>query len=98
MLKYRAIKKYGHKLQPLLESKFGIKKYYTASEVRSTVYKSNFSPTYLPLGYILYLDNLELNKVLLKEFPEIDPIKYKQEIVNFLDKKGYQGAIRELNI
>ena len=98
MLKYRAIKKYGNKLHQLLESKFGVKKFYTASEIRSTVYKSNFSPTYLPLGYILYLNNAELDKVLLREFPEIDPIKYKQEIVNFLDKRGYQGAMRELTV
>ena len=98
MFKYWSIKKYGSKLEQLLEKKYGEKPYYTSSEVRSTVYKGNFSPKYLPLGYILYLDNQDLLKVLYIEFPEIDLPKYKAEIVNFLDQKSYQGSIRKLSM
>jgi hypothetical protein len=98
MLKYWSIKKYGNKLQQRLENKFGGKSYYTPSEVRSTVYKCNFSPKYLPLGYILYLEHHDLLNILNVEFPEIDPVKYKEEILTFLDKKSYQGSIQRLSL
>ena len=62
MFKYSSIKKYGNKLLPALEKKFGNKTYFSASEVRSTVYKKNFNPAFLPLGYIISLHPDELAK------------------------------------
>jgi len=96
MLKYLSIKKYGDKLLKKLEKKFGKKSFYTRSEIRGTVYKGNFSPTYLPLGYILYLEPQELPNVIGCEFPDVDMLEYKEEILKYLDKKSYQGSILQL--
>ena len=60
MFKYWTIKRYGTKLLPTLERNFGCKDYYTASEVRTSVFKNNFSSNYLPLGYLLFLDDISL--------------------------------------
>lgn len=98
MLKYWSIKKYGKKLQKTLEKRYGGKSFYSPKEVRTTVYKCNFSPTYLPLGYILYIESKDLSKTIAMEFPEIDPVKYKEDILTFLDKKSYQGSILQLAI
>ena len=97
MFKYWSIKKYGYKLEQLLEKRYGEKLSYTSSEIRTTVYKCNFSPKHLPLGYILYLNNQDLLQVLNEEFPEIDLPKYKEEILSILDQKSYQGSIRKLS-
>lgn len=93
MFKYSSIKKYGNKLLPALEKKFGNKTYFSASEVRSTVYKKNFNPAFLPLGYIISLHPDELAKVMSEQFPDISINDYKQEMLVYLSEKNYQGQL-----
>jgi len=98
MFKRRAIKKYGNKLLPKLQQRYGEQTFYSASQVRATVYQCNFSPTYLPLGYLLFLDAFALHRVISTEFPELCMIKYKQEIKNYLDDRKYYGYLKLLSI
>lgn len=93
MFKYRAIKKYGKKLLPKLEKRFGVKDAYNASEIRSTVYQCNFNPNHLPLGYILFLEKSELDKTIKREFPDLCIQQYKRETNEFLTKKNYNGYL-----
>lgn len=76
MFKYWSIKRYGTKLLPNLEKNFGCKEYYSASEIRTTIFKNNFSTRYLPLGYILFLDDLSLRETMYIEFPQINIFEY----------------------
>ena len=55
MFKYWSIKKYGNKLLPLLEKRYGIKDFYTPSEVRATVYQQDFKPNIFTIGLHLML-------------------------------------------
>jgi len=96
MFKYWSIKKYGTKLLPILEKQFGPQQYYTASQVRSTVYLQNFDPKYLPLGYMLFVDPFKLNALFTKEFPQINILDYKREILFYLDRKSYKGYLKIL--
>jgi len=96
MFKYWSIKKYGSKLLPLLEKRYGVKKHYTTNEIRTLVYRKSFNPKYLPLAYILFLEGNELTAVMEKEFPLISIAAYKKEILNILDKKSYQGYLQIL--
>jgi len=96
MLKYWSIKKYGSKLLPMLEQRYGKHTYYTASQVRTTVYQKDFDPKYLPLGYILFLESDELNTVMADEFPGLSVTKYKKDMVEFLASKSYQGYLKIL--
>ena len=97
MFKYWSIKRYGTKLLPALEKHFGMKESYSASEIRSTVFKNNFSSTYLPLGYILFLDDISLKETMYVEFPQIDVSEYRKEILNYLDSKSYHGYLQVLH-
>ncbi|MBA6338900.1 MULTISPECIES: hypothetical protein [unclassified Colwellia] len=97
MFKYWSIKSYGTKLLPTLERDFGCKEYYTAAEIRITIFKNNFSPTYLPLGYILFLDEISLKETMYIEFPHIDVNEYRQEISNYLISKSYHGYLQVLH-
>ncbi len=63
MFKRAAIKRYGHRLQPKLNKRYGEQSFYSARQVRATVYQCNFNPSYLPLGYLLFLDKPELTDV-----------------------------------
>lgn len=96
MFKYWSIKKYGSKLLPQLEKHYGENTFYTASQIRTIVYKKDFNPSYLPLGYILFLDPIKLDQVLAKEFPEVKVSEYKKEILTFLEKKSYNGYLKVL--
>lgn len=96
MFKYWSIKRYGTKLLPILERNFGCKEYYTASEIRTTVFKKNFSTKYLLLGYILFLDDLSLKETMYIEFPQIDVSEYRKEISNYLQSKSYHGYLQVL--
>jgi hypothetical protein len=98
MFKRRAIKKYGNQLLPKLQSRYGEQTYYSASQVRATVYQCNFNPTYLPLGYILFLDAFALSDVISTEFPELCIRQYKQEIKSYLDERKYYGYLKLLSI
>jgi len=93
MFKYWSIKRYGTKLLPILESKFGCKEYYSASEIRTTIFRNNFSARYLPLGYILFLDNTSLKETMYIEFPQIEICKYRKEISDYLSSKSYNGYL-----
>ncbi|NQZ20481.1 MAG: hypothetical protein HRT53_00330 [Colwellia sp.] len=97
MFKYWSIKRYGAKLLPALENRFGIKGSYSASEIRSTVFRKNFSPKYLPLGYILFLDDISLRETMFVEFPEVNITEYRKEILNYLDSKSYHGYLQVLH-
>ena len=97
MFKYWSIKRYGTKLLSILERDFGCKEYYTSSEIRTTVFKNNFSTRYLPLGYILFLDDLSLKETMYIEFPEIDICEYRKEMSNYLESKSYHGYLQVLH-
>jgi len=97
MYKYWSIKRYGTKLLPTLEKNFGVKDSYSASEIRSTVFKSNFSPKYLPLGYILFLDDISLKETMYIEFPQLKISEYRKEVLNYLESKSYHGYLQVLN-
>jgi hypothetical protein len=97
MFKYWSIKRYGTKLLPTLEKNFGIKSVYTASEIRTTVFKNNFSPKFLPLGYILFLDSVSLKKTMYIEFPQINIYEYRTEILSYLNSKSYHGYLQVLH-
>ncbi|OKY27937.1 MULTISPECIES: DUF6559 family protein [Thalassotalea] len=96
MFKYWSIKKYGSKLLPLLEKQYGVQDAYTASQIRTVVYQKDFNPEYLPLGYILFLDQNDLNTVLDKEFPSLNVAEYKKEILTYLEQKSYRGFLQIL--
>jgi hypothetical protein len=98
MFKRRAIKKYGNNLLPKLQHRYGERTFYNASQVRSTIYQCNFNPSYLPLGYILFLDSYDLSKVITAEFPGLCIQKYKQEIKDYLNKRKYYGYLKLLSI
>ena len=97
MFKYWSIKRYGTKLLPILERKFGCKEYYSASEIRTTIFKHNFSTKYLPLGYILFLDDLSLKETMYIEFPQINICQYRKEITDYLESKRYHGYLQVLS-
>ena len=98
MFKRRAIKKYGNHLLPKLQKRYGIRTYYSASQVRATIYQCNFNSSYLPLGYLLFLDTCALSKVVSIEFPELCIDKYKQDMKKYLDDRKYYGYLKLLNI
>lgn len=98
MLKRRAIKKYGNQLLPKLQKRYGEQTFYNASQVRSTIYQCNFNPSYLPLGYLLFLDSSALNEVTATEFPELCMRKYKHEIKAYLSNRKYYGYLKLLNL
>jgi len=98
MFKRRALKKYGNQLLPRLQQRYGEQTFYNASQVRATIYQCNFNPSYLPLGYLLFLDSYSLNKVTAAEFPELCMRKYKQEIKDYLSNRKYYGYLKLLNI
>jgi hypothetical protein len=96
MFKYYSIKKYGVKLRPALVRRYGEKTYYSASQVRTTVYKNNFNPKYLPLAYILCLEKNVLQNVMHIEYPELVVNQYKQDMVDYLVSKQYSGYLQIL--
>ncbi len=98
MFKRRAIKKYGNQLLPTLQKRYGEQTFYNASQVRATVYQCNFNPNYLPLGYLLFLDNYALHQVISIEFPTLCIRQYKQEMQDYLDKRKYYGYLKLLNL
>jgi len=97
MFKRRAIKKYGNQLLPKLQKRYGEQTYYSASQVRATVYQCNFNSNYLPLGYILFLDARALSAIVSIEFPELCIRRYKQEIKDYLDDRKYYGYLKLLS-
>lgn len=97
MFKYYSIKKYDTKLLPTLAKRYGSKSYYSASQVRATVYQKNFNPKYLPLAYLFFLDSNSLKNTFYIEFPEIDILEYQQEICQYLTQKKLNGYLKNLN-
>ncbi len=93
MFKRAAIKRYGHRLQPKLHQRYGEQSTYTARQVRATVYQCNFNPTYLPLGYVLFLEKEELTSILESEYPELCIKSYKDEIKGYLEQRKYYGNL-----
>lgn len=98
MLKYSAIKKYGYKLQPRLQKRYGEQPFYTASQIRATVYQCNFNPKFLPLGYLLFLEPPLLTQLMSDEFPSVCINHYKKEICDYLDKRKYHGHLQLLSL
>ena len=97
VFKYYSIKKYGAKLLPTLEKRYGKKKFYSASQVRSTVYQNDFNPKYLPLAYLLFLDQNALKNVLFAEYPELNISQYKKDIGLYIARKKYNGYLQSFN-
>ncbi|MBL4765328.1 MAG: hypothetical protein JKX67_08650 [Colwellia sp.] len=98
MLKYVAIKKYGYKLLPRLQQRYGEQLFYTASQIRATVYQCNFNPKFLPLGYLLFLDPSLLIQLMHEEFPAVCINNYKRDICHYLDKRKYHGHLQLLSL
>ena len=96
MFKYWSIKKYGTKLLPKLEKRYGKQMYYTAHQVRATIYQESFNPVYLPLGYLLFLERDELKATFTNEFSDLNIHQYKKEILDYLNTKSYQGYLQKL--
>jgi len=97
MFKRSAIKKYGNKLLPTLQKRYGEKIFYNASQVRATVYQCDFNPNYLPVGYLLFLEQNSLNQVMPVEFPQLCVRKYKQDLQAYLDDRKYYGYLKLLS-
>ena len=95
MFKYWAIKKYCKKLLPKLQSRYGFQKFYTASQVRATVYQCDFNPTYLPLGYILHLSESDQTKIIELEFPDICINSYKKDIVMNIENRSIENQLSQ---
>ena len=98
MFKRAAIKKYGNKLLPKLRQRYGEKVSYNASQVRATVYQCNFNPSYLPLGYLLFLEESALSQIISIEFPQLCMNNYKQELRTYLNEHKYYGYLKALTI
>jgi hypothetical protein len=98
MFKYAAIKKYGYKLLPLLQKRYGEQLFYTASQIRATVFQCNFNPKFLPLGYLLFLDPTLLIQLMHKEFPTVCINHYTKDIRDYLDKRKYHGYLQLLSL
>lgn len=90
MFTYLSIKKYANKLLPTLESRYGAKKFYTAREVRATVYQRSYNPKFLPLGYIIALNQHDLETIMKKEFPDVDICEYKSKMIEYLNSKKFK--------
>lgn len=98
MFKNQSIKKYGLKLLPTLEKRYGTQKHYSASEVRTTVYQNDFNPKYLPLAYFLFLDQITLKNVLFAEYPDLNISQYTKDIADYIVRKKYSRYFQDLNI
>lgn len=96
MFKYLSLKKYSIKLLPVLERHYGKKTHYSPTEVRTTIYQHDFNPKYLPLAYLMFLEESMLSSVLYIEFPELDIVQYKEDIVTYLKKKNFIGSLTRL--
>jgi len=81
-----SINKYNIPLKNKLTKRYGKRRYYTAHQVRATIYQCYYNPKYLPLGYILYLSPSELIAVMENEFAEINLSIYKQEFSQYLER------------
>lgn len=97
MFKHAAIKRYGKRLLPKLQKRYGTQLHYSASQVRATVYQCSFKPKYLPLGYILFLDEPTLKTTIAAEFPDLCINSYKEEMRSYLDERKYHGNLTVLS-
>lgn len=93
MFKYWSLKKYVTKLLPLLEKQYGVRAFYSASQIRETIFKKDFDPKFLPLGYILFLERSKLLDTMSEQFPDINISEYKKEILLYLERKSYRGSL-----
>ena len=98
MFKHAAIKKYGNKLLPCLQKRYGKQLYYSGKQIRTTVYHCSFTPSHLPLGYILFLEPKQLSELIHKEFPNLCINSYKQEMRDYLNERKYHGYLRLLAV
>ncbi|TPH18994.1 DUF6559 family protein [Litorilituus lipolyticus] len=96
MLKHAAIKKYGKKLLPQLQKRYGQQEFYTASQIRATVYQCSFNPKYLPLGYLLFMEHEQLKDIIAAEFPQLCMEQYKTEMQSYLTERKFHGELQAL--
>ena len=87
MFTAKSINKYFSKLLPRLAKRYGTQETYSASQIRATVFQCDFKTKYLPLGYVLALNNEDLEAVFAKEYPEYTVAQYKQEILDILTSR-----------
>ena len=97
MFKYSSIKKYGKKLYPTLAKRYGEQDFYSASQIRSTIYQCDYNPKYLPIGYLLFLDKTVLTQVIKQEFPQLCLVNYKNELCNYLNGREHYGFLQLLS-
>lgn len=98
MFKRSAVKKYGNKLLPRLQQRYGEQTFYNPSQVRSTVYQCDFNPNFLPLGYLLFLEKNAFKQIISNEFPQLCINSYKQELRAFLNEHKYYGHLKRLTV
>ena len=98
MFKQAAIKRYGKRLHPYLQKRYGKKTFYSASEVRATVYQCSFKPKFLPLGYLLFLDKNALDVIIKKEFPALNINEYKKEMAEYFNGSEFHGSLQLLAV
>jgi len=98
MFKQAAIKRYGKRLHPYLQKRYGKKAFYSASEVRATVYQCSFKPKYLPLGYLLFLENSALKTIIKKEFPSLNIDTYRKEMAKHLNGSEFLKNLQLITI
>jgi len=96
MFKYWSLKKYDSKLLPQLIKQYGRQEFYSPSQVRTIVYKKDFDPQFLPLGYILFVRPDLVSETIEKEFPQLQIAEYKKEIGQYLTRKSYKGYLQSI--
>ena len=80
----------------MLIKHYGEQEFFTPSQIRTVVYRKDFDPKYLPLGYMLCAEPAAVKQVMKKEFPQIDINAYKSEIVGYLEKQKDRGYFQVL--
>ncbi len=98
MFKQAAIKRYGKRLHPYLQKRYGKKAFYSASEVRATVYQCSFKPKYLPLGYLLFLEKSSLEIIMKKEFPSLSIDAYRKEMAKYFNDSEFQKNLQLISV
>jgi len=96
MFKYWSIKRYGSKLLPLLEKKYGCQAYYHHEHIKLIINKYRFNKEYVPLAYLLFVEPNRHEQLFKIEFPHLNIDQYKNEMLHYLTEKKYKGYLLTL--
>lgn len=80
-----SVRRYIKKLGPALEKQYGPSNNYSASQVRTIVFKKDFNAKFLPLAYIMFLEKEELNAILAVEFPDLCLSHFEKTVRHLID-------------